>query len=263
MTGTATAPIRLRSIPALATALRQMNKQSLQFVPVPPVPSRNLPPMYQINAETLGSEVEAAQRMVSEIAERLRRLRAAYGEWHDFDAPAYFDLPTAFTADAVRVVERVSTVHVIFFADLLLPSFQQATRFWATEYVPAYVRRTTSPAVYRQFFEGIQPEMVTQWERLVTVSAKIRTALQDDIGFMTTSGAEEERLRWQPLWRDDPVAELEPRLTPSLPTISTLTLALDFPLPAQRQPGRIRRLRRNRDRRRRWQRQTRQAIDQL
>ncbi|MEZ4619743.1 MAG: hypothetical protein R2867_30155 [Caldilineaceae bacterium] len=241
--------VHLRSTPALAIALRQMNRGRLQFEPVPlPQPSA-LPPMYRLRSGDVATESEAASRLVGEVAERMRRLTSAYGEWHGFDAPAYFDLPRELSSTVVRVVERVSTVHVIFFVDLLLPAFQRAATFWSSTVVPAYTARTASIVTYRHFFEEVQPAMVVEWEHLLDVLVATRTLLLEDIGFLTTSGAADERMRWQPLWQAAPIAELDPTLAPALPTIPTLTLALDFPLPAQRQPGRLRRLRRNRERR--------------
>ncbi len=246
-----TATHHLRSTPALAAALRQMNSGSIDFIPVPLPAPTILPPMYRIRSGHLEEEVEAARRLVGETAERMRRMTSAYGEWQDFDAAAYFDLPRDFATDIVHVSERVSTVHVVVFTDLLLPSFQQAATFWATEVMSAYQGRTASVAAYRHFFEEVQPAMIDVWQQLLTVLSTTRARLVEDVGFLTTTAATDERMRWQPLWRSDPVAELDQALAPALPTILTLTLAIDFPLPAQRQPGRIRRLRRNRERQRR------------
>ncbi|MCB0065464.1 MAG: hypothetical protein KDE19_25235 [Caldilineaceae bacterium] len=241
--------VRMRSTPTLAAALRQMNAGRLHFRPVPAVESL-LPPMYRIRAADQADEAEAVSRVIGEVSERLRRLVDAYGEWHEFDAPAYFDLPAEFSGNIVRVVERVSTVHIVFFADLLLPSFQRAVHFWATAMVPAYQQREESAQTYRHFFEEVQPAMLGQWNDLIAVLARARSHLLGDIGFLTTNGAEDERMRRQALWQRPPVSELDRDLTPDLSTIPTLTLAIDFPLPAQKQPGRIRRLRRSRERRR-------------
>jgi hypothetical protein len=227
-----------------------MNSGNVTFDPVSLPGQATLPPMYRIRNGELVSEAEAASRLVGEVAERMRRLMAAYGEWHDFDAAAYFDLPREFATDIVHVVERVSTVHICVFTDLLLPSFQRAVTFWATELVPAYIERAGSTAAYRHFFEAVQPVMITEWQQLLAVLTTTRALLVEDVGFLTTTGATDERMQWQPFWRMAPVAELDQALAPALPTIPTLTLALDFPLPAQRQPGRLRRLRRSRERRR-------------
>lgn len=241
----------LRSAPALAAALRQMNRNAFHFAQVALPAPLSLPPMYRLRSGAPNEEAEAAIRMVGEVAERMRRLTVAYGEWHDFDAPAYFDLPAAFSDQIVRVVERVSTVHIIFFADLLLPSFQDATQVWERQFLPAYAARHITPGAYRHFFEEEQPIMCAAWQHLITILTETRTQLLEDIGFFITNGADDERMRWQPIWQQPPVPELDAKLIPPLSSLPTLTLALDFPLPAQRQPDRIRRLRQSRERHRR------------
>ena len=240
----------LRSVPALAAALRQMGRGDQQFVFVPLPSPPKLSPMYRISSETMMLEAQSAARVVGDIAERMRRLRAAYGEWQEFDVAAYFDLPADFSNEAVRIVERVSTVHILVFADLLLPSFQDAARYWTTMVMPTYAHLDDLPEHYQRFIQEIQPTMLARWEQLLSVLRMTRDHLLEDIGFLTTSGAEDERMRWQSLWRIPPIAELNAALTPELTKIPTLTLALDFSLPAQRQPGRLRRLRRNRERHR-------------
>lgn len=239
----------LQSTPALAAALRLMNQQR-QFQPITLPKARDLSPMYRVHGGGVDTEAHNVARMVGEVAERMRRLSAAYGEWQDFDTPAYFDLPTDFSDKIVRIVERVSTVHIRFYIDPLLPSFQKASHFWATNLVHAYQQIEQSPEQYRHFVEELQQTMLARWTRLLAVLRAARTQLLEDIGFLTTSGAEDERIQWQGVWRIPPVVALLPALTPDLQEIPTLTLALDFTLPAQKQPGRIRRLRNSRDRRR-------------
>lgn len=246
----------LRSLPALGAALRQMNANFVYFSTIPLPARHTIPPMYQVRAGIDDEECEAAVRLVGEVTERMRRLMTAYGEWREFDVPAYFDLPTDFSEQLVRVVERVSTVHIIFFTDLLIPSFQQAVQLWETHFLPAYQLRHQTADSYRYFFEEAQPAMDRAWHNAIHIIRQSRTQLIDDIGFFTTTGADDERMRWQTLWEQPPVAELEPRLAPPLATIPTLTLALDFPLPAQRQPERIRRLRQSRERQRRRRRKS-------
>ena len=46
------------------------------------------------------------------------------GHGNSFEPGPYFDLTPVQTARLVHVVERVSTVYVVFFVDALLPSFQ-------------------------------------------------------------------------------------------------------------------------------------------
>jgi len=240
----------LRSAPALAAALRQMNRGAVDFAQIALPAPLSLPPMYRLRSGEVEEEAEAVVRLVGEVAERMRRLTVAYGEWHDFDVPAYFDLPADFSEQVVRVVERVSTVHIIFFADLLIPSFQHAALQWGRQFLPAYEARHSAPEAYRHFFEEEQPLMCSAWQQLMMVLTEARTQLVEDIGFFTTNGADDERTRWQSLWQQPPVPELDAALLSPLSTIPTVTLALDFPLPAQRQPDRIRRLRQSRERRR-------------
>lgn len=250
MTGMAGELNHLHSTPALAAALRQMAHVENVLHPVALPALRRLSPMYRIQGGSIETEAHAAAQVVGEIAERMRRLTTAYSEWQAFDISAYFDLPPAFSGELIRIVERVSTVHVLFFVDPLLPSFQTAAQFWESEFMHAYQHLNRTPEEYRHFVEELQQAMVDHWERLIAVLQTARGHLLDDIGFLTTSGAADERMRWQAIWRRPPAAGLRPELTPDLRQIPTLTLALDFPLPAQKQPGRIRRLRRSRERRR-------------
>lgn len=243
------APRPILSAPALAVALRTLDGRSFHRLPPTALDERLLPPMYRVRGDSEEAEIESATRMISELVERLRRLTGAYGEWRDFDAPAYFDLPAASAATLVRVVERVSTVHVLFYTDPLLPTFQRASNFWAAALIPAYANHQETPEAYRHFWEELQPAMAAQWQGLVQVLTGVRSRLMEDIGFLTTSGALDERLRWQREWRNGAVPGLQAIVETDLTTVPTLTLALDFSLPTHRQPNRLRRLRHNRARR--------------
>ena len=238
----------LTSTPALAAALRSMTPASFRL-PVSDSERRDaLVPMYQLPASASG-ESEAASHLVVNIAERLRRLTDAYGEWAAFDAPAYFDLSYSQTERLVRVVERVSTVHVIFFVDQLLPTFQQAASFWQEAFAPAYVQLRQGMHPAGANFVETQALMLLRWQQTLQVVQETRRLLANDIGFLSTNGAEEERNRWRAWWTKPAATGLESQLTPALSTIPTLTLSFDFPLPTHRQPDRLRRLRVNRARR--------------
>jgi hypothetical protein len=212
--------------------------------------------MYRIppgQMTAIGEEAQAAAHVLVAVADRLRRLSGAYGEWGKFDAGAYFDLSETQTTRLVRVVERVSTVHVTFFADLLLPAYQAAEAFWQESYRPQYrLLRTqlrnggaqqTLLEPVMAFADHCQPQMVDHWARLVQTVEQTRRLLSDEVGFWAANGGAEERARWQWAWRLPPAPGVAPGLLPELPAIPTLTLAVDFPLPAYRQPGRLRRLR--------------------
>jgi hypothetical protein len=239
----------LTSTPALAAALRSMATPSFRL-PSADVDRRDaLVPMYQLQANMSG-EAEAAAHLVSNIADRLRRLADAYGEWALFDAPAYFDLSYNQAERLVRLVERVSTVHIVFFVDQLLPSFQQAAHCWSEQYALAYGQLRQGIDTGELSFGQTQTLMLMQWQQLLQVLQGTRQLLANDIGFLATNGAEEERNRWRTWWSKPPARGLDIQLTPALHTIPTLTLSFDFPLPTHRQPDRLRRLRGNRERRR-------------
>lgn len=249
----------ITSAPALAAALRVTDTIEEPAPLEQTFAADSLVPMYQIDTDGADAEAQSAAHVVSEIAERLRRLAAAYGEWTTFDAPAYFDLTAAQAARLVRISERVSTVYVIFFADLLLPAFRQAETFWADDFLPTY--HITHPqhdvdtwayAIY--FQQHVQPKMVAYWHYLMDILQQTRSLLADDIGFLSTNCAPEERMRWRRAWERTPAAGLDMALQPALNNIPTLSLAFEFPLPTHRQSGRLRRLRRNRERRRRFRR---------
>ncbi len=221
--------------------------------------------MYRVNGSAPAKQVVDAVRAVEETADRMRRLGTAYGEWEVFDAGAYFDLTPTQTNDLVWLTERVSTVHVRFFADLLLPSFQRAVDYWQRVYTPAYadlrhdlreglpgspLLRDGSGTQAAYKLAAVQVEMIERWRQARSVIEGVREALSEGLTLVSLSGAREERNRWRRCWRTQPASGVDPALLPPLAGLLTLTLSFDFPLPASRQPGRIRRLRRNRERRR-------------
>jgi hypothetical protein len=199
-----------------------------------------LVPMYRIDARSAQAEAAAAAKVASEIAERLRRLASAYEAWAAFEPGPYFDLRPAQTALLVRVTERVSTVHVAFAVDALLPSFQAAVE--AGIALPPTIRPGDSGD------DGAWTQVAHRWQHLQAVLAQARQLLADDIGYLATNAAEEERNRWRPYWRDRCAGMLGNQ---GLATVPSLTLATEFPLPAARQPHRLRRMRKAWEHRRR------------
>lgn len=244
-------PIPTRSLPALAVALRQTAARGLPASTGAGLRGLERSPFYYIEGGDLAREVRMAAHTVGEIADKLRRLAQAYGEWSPFDAPAYFDLYPRHARLLLSVSERVSSVHVSFYADLLLPSFRRAERYWATEFFPAYQagRPKASPRVEdsafaTHFHQIAQPKMVAYWQRAQAVIQQVRAQLSDDITFLAATGGAEERDFWQRSWPSHPARGVDPLLLPNLESVPSLTLAVSFPLPAHRQPGRLRRLRR-------------------
>ncbi|MBK8046993.1 MAG: hypothetical protein IPK16_07615 [Anaerolineales bacterium] len=172
------------SAPALAVALR---RRSLSLNPAPLLPAleaRSLPPMYRIDRRSVEAESAAAARVVVEVGERLRRLADAYGAWAFFEPEPYFDLQPAQTSLLVHVSERVSTVHVTFFVDALLPSFQDAV---------AHLIDDTAGGT-----------TTSLWAHVVLTLTRARERLASDIGFWALNGANEERNRWRSAWNHLP-----------------------------------------------------------
>ena len=251
----APSPVTITSVPALAAAMR-----TLVYAPVvqPLHALLNhdpLVPMYEVTGDSQHAEAVALVRALEEIGERLRRLHAAYGEWKEFDTGAYFDLSPAQTQRLVRVSERVSAVHVTFFVDLLLPSFRHAEQYWHDRFCPAYwqmmdgLRAAEEPSrQVNTFTRQVQPQMIQRWASLCAVVQRARTLMEQDSAYLVAYISEEERARWRHAWHQDPTIGLNQRLQPDLPSVPTLTLSTEFPLPTRRQPGRLRRLRTNRSR---------------
>ena len=189
--------------------------------------------MYRIEAGA--GEVASALRVIGDVGERLRRLGAAYGEWERFEPEPYFDLRPHQVAELLHISERVTTVHAVCFVDALLPSFQTALAYFLDDFVPA--RRAGAAALESM-------AMAAKWQQINRVIAAVRRSLANDAAFLSMNAAGEERSRWQPYWRGATPAGMPPDLLPALAQTPSLTLAVTFPLPAYRQPGRLRRLRR-------------------
>ena len=268
----------IRSLPALAAWIRQIDRCPLPVSSTQIFSMRAPAPAYRVQNHSRGNEARAAVNTVAQVADRLRRMAHAYGEWQVFDIPAFFDLWPEHAPHLVQVQERVSTVCVTFYADMLLPSFQRIEQYWAQEFFPAYQSvlrfspdaptyadlqdstRTgsnadTSGSPYANhpddsssytahFLEFEQPKMCAYWEVMLGVVTEARRALWNDIGFLAAAAAAEEKAYWQWAWRNPPAAGLDERLLPALRQLPTLTLTVEFPLPPYRQPGRVRRLRR-------------------
>jgi len=229
------------STPALAASMRRLGAAVDPPPPPPVLEPHLLTPMYRIGGDSVGQEAAAAAALASDLSERLRRLAAAYGEWRTFEPEPYFDLYSEQVALLARVSERVNTVHVTFYMDALLPSFQAALDCLAWEMAPARYQDGA--------YDLAQATMAEHWQRLLAVLQAARRRLADDAGFLAGNGANEERSRWRTAWQEPPPPGLSPLLAPALEETPTLTLSIEFPLPAYRQPGRLRRLRRAEQRR--------------
>lgn len=245
------------SVPVLAAAIRTTGHNVFALPTGIPLNDHTLVPMYRVRNTSLENEVSDAIQLIEQITERLRRLANAYGAWPEFDASPYFDLTEKQAQALVKVTERVSTVHVLFRTDLLLPAFRRASAYWAGHFVTAHAvlqsgYHDTSPSIAfdDDFLLETQPMMKAHWQRLLAIVEEVRITLADDPAYLGMSAAHEAQMGLRRFWTTPPAYGIDPALTPELVRVPTLTLSFDFPLPAHRQSGRVRRLRLNRDRRR-------------
>lgn len=251
----------VRSVPALAAKMRQIDTCALPASYTEIFNRRSLSPAYLVQNHVGAREVQTAATTIAQAADKLRRMSRAYGEWQEFDIPAFFDLWPEHAPHLVHVEERVSTVNVTFFADLLLPSFQRAEQYWAREFFPAYQTArpplntsADSSSFTSHFLDFEQPKMRAYWDKLIEVMGETRSALWNDIDFLAATAGGEEKTYWEWAWRRKSPPGLDRRLLPQLHHLPTLTLGVEFPLPASRQPGRVRRLRRT------WESESRRRI---
>jgi hypothetical protein len=244
-----TYPLRVASLPGLSAALRTSHSgRSFQVIQIMP---HSLVQAYRVAEGDASTEAESAAYVIRHLADRLHRLTRAYAEWSVFDAPAYFDLTTEQAGQLLVIRERMTTVHVAVYADLLLPSFQRVCGFFDRQFAPAYAAIHAGVEQAERFFEQVQPVVIEQWQCAVTAVRAARDLLIADIGYLAVNGAEEERWRWRWAWQQAAAPGVEVELLASLAAIPTLSLSIDFPLPLSRQPGRQRRLRLQRQRHRR------------
>ena len=251
----------VRSVPALAAKMRQIDTCAIPASYTEIFKRRSLSPAYLVQNRVEAREVQTGVTTIAQAADKLRRLSRAYGEWQEFDIPAFFDLWPEHAPHLVHVEERVSTVNVTFFADLLLPSFQRAEQYWAREFFPAYQTArpplntsADSSSFTAHFLDFEQPKMQAYWDKLISVMGETRRALWNDIDFLAATAGGEEKTHWQWAWRKKAPPGLDCRLLPPPQQLPTLTLGVEFPLPASRQPGRVRRLRRT------WESESRRRI---
>lgn len=213
---------------------------------------RHVVQVYRIgNHLSVEDEATQAVHVVRHLLDRLMRLRSAYGEWRTFDAPAYFDLTDGQTRLLMDIQERVNGVHVLVHGDLLLPKVQELLAFWVRSGIALHGSGEYVQEEHERYAQQIRPEIVRRWDLAVAAVRATRELLSGDADYLAANGAAEERWRWR---EESP--DLFPlhngtksTVTTPIAQIPALALTIDFPLPAWRQAGRVRRLRRNRDRR--------------
>jgi len=237
-------PVLPNSLPALRHALLQGRPLGAN-APDALDALRGVVPVYRIGRNLdIAGEAEQALHVVRHFLDRMGRLRGAYGEWRTFDAPAYFDLTHEQCALLLEINERVAGVHILAHVDLLLPSMQEAVALWMQIGPPPHVSGSILQEEVERYAEQSFPELTRRWERAVAVAHATRTLLSGDADYLAANGAAEERWRWQE--RESSARNAIALAATPIAQIPTLALTIDFPLPAWRQAGRLRRLQRNR-----------------
>lgn len=240
----ASTPVLPASLPAIHHAVRNGSAPSPQAEDALEV-LRGVVQAYRIARNlAVDAEAEQAAHVVRHILDRLARLRGAYGEWRLFDAPAYFDLTPEQAQLLLEMGERVTVVHALFHVDLLLPSVQELLHFWVQMGATPNVRGAITTEEHERFAQQTRPELERRWARAVAVVSACRRLLTGDATWLAANAAEEERWRW----RDAGGKSVDLLGNVPITQIPSLALTIDFPLPTWKQPGRMRRLRRNRAR---------------
>jgi len=226
-------------VPALAAALRSAEQGAAILPANAALAAHLLVPMYRLAPGSVEEEAHAAAVLVGEVGKRMQRLTQAYGEWQLFEPVPYFDLAPAQVEQLTQISERVSSVHAFFFVDALLPAFQAV--------------HDCAVAAFQLAAAGLSADwmddLVARWHRLIAVIALTRCHLSEDIAFLSLNAGIEEQARWSAMAPHEPDRATPWHTTGHL-ALPTLTLMVDFPLPAFRQSGRLRRLRRSHQRRR-------------
>jgi hypothetical protein len=197
--------------------------------------------VYQVRGGSVEAEAASAAHAIRHAVDRLQRMAHAYGEWSEFDAAAYFDLTQGQAELFVQLIERVTTVHVTFYADLLLPRFQMALQAQAA-LISVLQFEDTQP-FSTVGAPGAGARALMMWDEAAQVTRHARRLLSGDIGYLTVGSGHEEQWRWQ---READAGNARPNGRPEILGSPSLSLVIDFPLPAWRQPGRVRRLMRHR-----------------
>lgn len=202
-------------------------------------------PAYYIDPELpVEGQAERATLVATELAQKLMRLRDAYANWPVFDPGAYFDLYPPHLHTLCRVEETQAVLRVRLYADLLLPAFRAAERFWVESFLPAYHAgqggsgANAATDAFREHLSGeAMPRLAALLDAAEQSVSGALALLADNLDVVTFLGGLEERIQHRPR----PGSSLAPGLAPALLRLpremSTLTLDAMFSLPEDRPPG--------------------------
>ncbi|MEA3336958.1 MAG: hypothetical protein U9R25_13685 [Chloroflexota bacterium] len=229
------------SLPALVAGILQSNqawriRSAAEYIEKAPIV-----PAYLIDGELPLDELPGrAVQVVHELVQKLSRLGDAYGNWPLFEAAPYFDLYPAHMRDFCRVEETSHVVRVRLYADLLLPVFRAAERFWVHSFLPAYHAGVGNiqDAFWHHFVHETTPRMVTLLNDAQRAIQKTLNLLTDEIDVLGALGGLEERIQHRP----SPCFQLAPGMAQALQRLPrempTLTLDVIYRRPSKIAPGR-------------------------
>lgn len=230
------------SLPALAAAI--LHSDSLWRVRSDGarIEAAELTPAYALDS-LLPAEAQAerAAHLVVELVRKLQRLPEAFACWPVFDAGPYFDLHTGQVHSICRVEELSDVVRVRIYADLLLPAFRNAERYFVESFLPAYhaaAGKTDGDAFAHSLALEALPRMAGLLAEAELAIAGTLAHLTDHLDVLGLLGGLEERIQHRP----PPGFHLAPGLPAALQRLPrempTLTLDAMFSGPERRPHGR-------------------------
>ncbi len=232
-----------RSLPALVAGILQSDKawhvrsDAARFEAAPMVPA------YSVDAGLpVELQAERAAQAVSELASKIGRLKGAYGSWPLFDPGPYFDFYPVQLYSLCRIEETRRIVRVRLYADLLLPAFRAAERFWVESFLPAYHAgyggSDLGDDAFRQhMLEEAAPalgSLLAEAERGVQATLD---KLSDNWPVLSILGGLEERIQHRPAPGVRIAAGLPMALQRLPREMPTLTLDAMYTAPRRRPPG--------------------------
>jgi hypothetical protein len=187
-------------------------------------------------------QAERVAQTISELAVKIARLKAAYGSWPVFDPGPYFDLYPAQLISLCRVEETRRIVRVRVYADLLLPAFRAAERYWVDSFLPAYHAGFGSAEAENNAFRAhvvtesapILGALLAEAERGIQAALDV---LSDNWPVLSMLGGLEERIQHRPAPGVRMAAGLPLALQRLPREMPTLTLDAIYPAPRHRPPG--------------------------
>ena len=233
----------IRTLPELARAWWTLEDRWPNTSSTQQLLQRPLAPAYRVRAG--GADEDRARflaRCVNVLADRLARLPRAWGEWDEFDAPAFFDLYPEQAEVLLSIRQTRSAVRVTVYADVLSPAFQEAETYWVEHVVPAL--HVAQPALFahagpasldgvgeawaEMLAREIGPEMERRLYRAAREIERARGLLYEWglVDFLITSAAWEERYRVAASRN----GHVDARLWERLRLVPTLTLEIAFSL---------------------------------